>query len=261
MRGKRAWTLQSFLICFFCNAVLIGVFFFVARQVLAGVHRWLDPLLDRGASGLPHDVHAGLMHLDRVIGGAEGFLAAFIFGLGGGMSLILWLLVNFRGRSLLERARGEAVPSLEIPPQEEKVPTPEPSYIEPSPAAAVEMLGLLQRRGRLIDFLQEDLNLYEDAQIGAAVRTIHQGCKEALEEHVALTPVYDEDEGTPVTVAPGFDSRAVRLTGNVAGDPPFHGTVRHRGWRVVRIELPRSLAEQKQDWILSPAEVEIETVQ
>src|SRR5207253_6846543 len=36
--------------------------------------------------------------------------------------------------------------------------------------AAVQLLAILQREGRLLDFLQEDVDGYADAQIGAAVR-------------------------------------------------------------------------------------------
>jgi hypothetical protein len=126
----------------------------------------------------------------------------------------------------------------------------------PSGEPAVQMLSALQREGRLIDFLQEDLTAYDDGQIGAAVRTIHSGCKQALKEYLDLRPVYQETEGNTVTVPAGFDARAVRLTGNVTGHPPFRGILRHRGWKVDRLRLPSG--EEKNEWILAPAEVEVE---
>lgn len=163
---------------------------------------------------------------------------------GGVLTLILWLLVFSLGRRMSRQVPIEAAPS--------KV-----SEGRSSPEAAVQMLAALQREGRLIDFLQEDLSSYEDSQIGAAVRNIHTGCKEALKEHMEIRPVFAEKEGASVTVPPGFDARAIRLTGNVTGDPPFRGVLRHRGWQVERIRLPQSM-EQKNHWILAPAEVEIE---
>ena len=93
------------------------------------------------------------------------------------------------------------------------------------------MLAILQRQGRLIDFLQEDLAPFEDAQIGAAVRSVHAGCKQALDEHIQLEAIYPEAEGSVVSVPSGFDAYAIRLSGNVSGEPPFTGTLRHRGWR------------------------------
>ena len=119
------------------------------------------------------------------------------------------------------------------------------------------MLAALQLEGRLIDFLQEDLSAYEDGQIGAAVRSIHMGCREILKEHMEIKPVFEEKEGSTVTIPAGFDTRAIRLTGNVTGNPPFRGVLRHRGWKVERIRLPKSQG-QKDHWILAPAEVEIE---
>jgi hypothetical protein len=119
------------------------------------------------------------------------------------------------------------------------------------------MLAILQRRGRLIDFLQEDLTMFTDEQVGAAVRNIHQGCKEALLEHVALKPVMEEEEGAQVTIRAGFDVHAIRLTGNVIGDPPFQGVLRHHGWRVVRLDLPQQVREREKDWVLDPAQVEV----
>lgn len=164
---------------------------------------------------------------------------------GGVLTLILWLLVFSLGRRLSQEVPIELVPSAV-------------SEGSPSPEAAVQMLAALQREGRLIDFLQEDLSHYEDSQIGAAVRSIHTGCKEALKEHMEIKPVFVEKEGAAVTVPPGFDARAIRLTGNVIGDPPFRGILHHRGWQVERIRLPQSSVEQKNHWILAPAEVEIE---
>jgi len=163
---------------------------------------------------------------------------------GGVLTLILWLLVFSLGRRLPRQVPIETGPST----------VPEG---RPSSEAAVQILAALQREGRLIDFLQEDLSDYEDSQIGAAVRNIHTGCKEALKEHMEIRPVFVEKEGAAVTVPPGFDARAIRLTGNVTGDPPFRGILRHRGWQVDRIRLPQSV-EQKNHWILAPAEVEIE---
>jgi hypothetical protein len=119
------------------------------------------------------------------------------------------------------------------------------------------MLAILQRQGRLIDFLQENLSMYDDAQIGAAVRTIHEGSKQALAEHVTLEPIFTETEGSPVAVEPGFDTRAVRLTGHVVGEPPFRGELRHRGWRVVNINLPQQPGGQDKQLIVAAAEVEV----
>src|SRR5262249_50872825 len=101
---------------------------------------------------------------------------------------------------------------------------------------------------------------YEDAQIGAAVRSVHAGCKEALAEVAKLEPVLTDEEGADISVPPGFDARSIRLTGAVRGNPPFRGTLRHRGWRVQQLQMPPlqvDKADPKADSVLAPAEVEV----
>ncbi len=122
--------------------------------------------------------------------------------------------------------------------------------------AAVQLLAILQREGRLLDFLQEDVDAYSDAQIGAAVRDIHRGCKKALAEHMALEPVLREPENAQVRVDPGFDPSRIRLVGNVVGEPPFTGALRHHGWRIAKVTLP-SPARGTDPTVVAPAEVEL----
>ncbi len=127
---------------------------------------------------------------------------------------------------------------------------------EESVDRAVQMLGLFQRDGRLIDFLAEDVTPYPDAQLGAAVRSIHTSCRQVLERYVKLDPVIESEEDQPVTVPAGFDPAAIKLVGNVTGDPPLRGMLRHRGWKVKEVSLP-SLPQGSGRAIVAPAEVEI----
>ena len=122
---------------------------------------------------------------------------------------------------------------------------------------AVQMLGLLQRDGRLIDFLAENITPFPDAQLGAAVRSIHTSCRQVLERYVELGPVIDSDEDQPVTVPAGFDNAAIKLIGNVTGELPLRGVLRHRGWRVKNITLPLLPQDAAERKIVAPAEVEI----
>lgn len=118
------------------------------------------------------------------------------------------------------------------------------------------LIALLQREGRLLDFFSENLDLYEDDQIGAAVRNIHQNCKKVVDKNLNLRPVVDQNEGEEITVEPDFDPNAVKLTGNVTGDPPFKGILRHKGWQTQKPELP-TLSAGQDSRIIAPAEVEI----
>ena len=107
-----------------------------------------------------------------------------------------------------------------------------------APDSALLLLGLLQKEGRLVDFLHEDIKSYSDQEVGAAARIVHQGCQRVLQEHLKIAPVRDEPEGSRITLERGFDASAIRPTGNVVGDPPFTGALVHRGWRVVETRLP-----------------------
>jgi hypothetical protein len=120
----------------------------------------------------------------------------------------------------------------------------------------LHLLSVLQREGRLIDFFSEDLSMYEDAQIGAAVRSIQDNCKKLLKKYLNPKAVIDQNEGDSITVPADFDPNTIKLTGNVTGEPPFQGTLRHKGWRASRLELP-TLSAVREPSILAPAEVEI----
>jgi len=140
---------------------------------------------------------------------------------------------------------------------------PLPAAREPQPVAAVEsadravqMLAILQRDGRLVDFLCEDMSPYSDAQIGAAVRDLHQSCKQTLERYLKLEPIIASEEGQPVTLQDAIDPAAIKLIGNVTEKPPLRGLLRHRGWRVSAVNLP-PLPDGTGRSVVAPAEVEI----
>ncbi|HQV09641.1 MAG TPA: DUF2760 domain-containing protein, partial [Thauera sp.] len=134
---------------------------------------------------------------------------------------------------------------------------PQPVILrETTPEAALQLLGLLQREARFVDFVQEDVAAYSDADIGAAARVVHEGCRKVLGEHFSIEPVRSESEGSRITLAEGFDAAAVRLTGKVVGKPPFTGSLGHRGWRVTDTRLPK-LAEGHDASVIAQAEVEL----
>ncbi|MBA3011683.1 MAG: DUF2760 domain-containing protein [Proteobacteria bacterium] len=117
-------------------------------------------------------------------------------------------------------------------------------------------LSILQREGRLLDFFDEDLTLYEDEQIGAAVRSVQEDCKKAIKKYIDPKPIIGAEEGESVTIEPGFDVDAITLVGNVAGQPPFQGILKHRGWQAGKQDVPR-LSDILDSGILAPAEIEI----
>jgi hypothetical protein len=120
----------------------------------------------------------------------------------------------------------------------------------------LHLFSLMQREGRLMDFLNEDLDGYDDAQIGSAVRSIHAGCRQLVQEYLNPEPVMDRHEGAVVEIPVDFDPGIIKLTGNVVGEPPFSGILRHKGWQVGKMKLPTLSGSQNAE-IIAPAEVEI----
>jgi hypothetical protein len=151
---------------------------------------------------------------------------------------------------VLHLAAVPEMPSLLAPePDLPKLPTRD---IRP----ALQLLSLLQREGRLVDFVQQDILQFSDADVGAAARVVHDGCRRALQRVAQFVPVRDDAEGHGVTVPAGFDATSLLLTGNVSGAPPFHGTLRHRGWRAQDFVLPDIIGETDCT-VIAPAEVEL----
>ena len=138
-----------------------------------------------------------------------------------------------------------------------QAPAPEPVVLkEATPDAALQLLSLLQKEARFIDFIKEDVAAFSDAEIGAAARVVHQGCSKAVNEHFTLAPVSTDQEGNRVTLNKGFDAASFRLTGNIVGEAPFTGTLVHKGWQVTDLRLPK-LTEGHNAKIVAPAEVEL----
>jgi len=138
-----------------------------------------------------------------------------------------------------------------------QAPAPEPVVLkESTPDAALQLLGMLQKEARFIDFIKEDISAYNDADIGVAARVVHEGCNKAINEYFTLKTVRSDQEGSKITLPKGFDAAEVRLTGNVVGQAPFNGTLIHKGWKVTDIRLPK-LTEGHNARIIAAAEVEL----
>jgi hypothetical protein len=122
-------------------------------------------------------------------------------------------------------------------------------------ASGLAVLSLLQREGRLIDFLKEDMAAFSDAEIGAAARVVHAGCRRLFSDYLTLGPALKDAEGATIKVSAGFDAQRIRLTGNIVGEPPFQGTLKHHGWVATAVRLPA--ISELDPRVLAPAEVEL----
>jgi hypothetical protein len=125
-------------------------------------------------------------------------------------------------------------------------------------AEIVSFLAILQERGRLVDFLMDDITTYDDAQVGAAARIVNQGCKVALEEHFRIRPIRAESEGSSVTIPARYAADEYRLIGKISGPGPFSGTLLHHGWKTESVNLPRIVrADPDRLPTIAPAEVDL----
>ena len=133
-------------------------------------------------------------------------------------------------------------------------PAPPPKPQAGPAAGAVQILSILQRDARLVDFLMEDISAYSDDQVGAAVRDVQLQSKQALDRYLKLQPVIDGVEGD-FTKTAGIATANFKLIGNVppSGKAPG-GLLRHKGWKADKIELPPTTPGV----ILAPAEIEVE---
>ena len=163
------------------------------------------------------------------------------------------------GEEKTEAEKRKPVPAEDIPSPEavqEEAARMREALPQDGQVVIVQLLGLLQREGRLLDFLQEDIEPYDDAQIGAAAREVHRGCRAAVREILGIRPILDAAEGSDVEIETDFDSTRIKLTGNVHGQPPYKGILRHCGWKMTENRLPKWTAKNQTD-VLAPAEVEI----
>ena len=145
-------------------------------------------------------------------------------------------------------AAGPASPPVTIPPSSQAANQAE--------AEVVAFFALLQEKGRLVDFLMEDITSYDDTHVGAAARVIHQGCREVLQEHFNISAISDSEEGSQVTLPAGYAKEQYRFVGKLSGNPPFTGTLIHKGWKTAFVKLPRIVETQRLPAI-APAEVEL----
>ncbi|MCD6293453.1 MAG: DUF2760 domain-containing protein [Deltaproteobacteria bacterium] len=234
----------------------IFIWFLLMGLALAGFGYWQMGILNESLQGgiSPETLGAMLQN--------SGIL--FLQALGGSLvffGILLWLTLRASTRRTL--AKMDVLKSVTPAPKKVKKNLPPRPTLEEEEALdrenqrrTLHLLSLLQREGRLVDFLEENLKDYDDAQIGAAVRSIQENCQKTLKKYLKIEAVIDREEDEEIAVEKGFDASAIKLTGNVSGEPPFKGTLQHRGWRVGQFDLP-TLSGSPDPAVIAPAEVEI----
>ncbi len=191
--------------------------------------------------------------MDYAIGAAAGlvlgFLAAFVY------------FSSQEGFALSKRSKSDAAFAAKLKAilaGADIKPIEPPKPLKAS-GAALRMLAILQAEARLVDFLMEDIQgttKEQLEQIGSAVLKVHKDAQNALKHHAVIETILSGNEGDTTTVPKGFDPSAIRVVGNVTGEPPFTGQIQHPGWRVKQLKVS-ALPESADEFVLQPAEVQI----
>jgi hypothetical protein len=164
--------------------------------------------------------------------------------------VLAWRII-FNGDFARRAAR--ALTALETAERKTEPAAPPP---ERAHAPALFLLGALQREGRIIDFLQQDVAGFSDEEVGAAARVVHAGTRRIVQHYFTIEPIMKDAEGALVSLPKGFDAQRVRLTGHVTGEPPFRGTLKHHGWLAAETRMPQ-MQENLDPKVIAPAEVEL----
>jgi len=244
----KPYSRQSFLIIMFIMSLLfmitIAAFYFGVDLVFSNI-----TITGKINEGVKHMVDK-INHFALLQQNLRTYfvpVSAILFFTAG---FVLWLILKLLlSKTLMNKADFEKKEA-EIVTDPEKKKNNDRRYF-------LHLISVLQREGRLVDFFSENLELYDDAQIGAAVRSIHESCNKIMKKYLNLLAIIDKNEGEEVIVEPGFNPNTIKLTGNVTGEPPFNGILRHRGWKASKSELP-VLSDTKDSTVIAPAEVEIE---
>jgi hypothetical protein len=168
------------------------------------------------------------------------------------LAVLALVSVAAKNKTASGKSEADTTKSVSAPPPVQQPPPAE----NQAESEIVAFFALLQEKGRLVDFLMEDVAGYDDAEVGAAARVIHQGCRQIIQEYFKISPVSDAQEGTQVTVPVGYATDQYRVVGKLSGDPPFTGTLLHKGWKTEFVKLPRIVTSGRLPSI-APAEVEI----
>jgi hypothetical protein len=187
-----------------------------------------------------------------------GTLPASLLTLRDPALVVLTLYLAWQGLLALRAsapATATATSSAAAPPTPSQPPRAEP----PPGSEALVLLSLLQEKGRFLDFVSEDITAFNDAQVAAASRVVHQGCAAVVHDCLALSPTYAGAEGDRITIDASIDPSRYRLLGKSPGQQPFFGFVVHRGWKTTRIALPRLTrpVDPAGENVVTPMEVEV----
>lgn len=158
-----------------------------------------------------------------------------------------------QGKSVESKPAAAGLPSPEAKATAEPKPVPKPAA--PSQSEAITLLATLQREARLIDLVQEPLEQYPDAQVGAAARDVLRDTRKVLERICGIKPLLSEVEGTKVDVPADASPMRWKISGSASAAK--RGVVVHPGWQATQCQLPQWNGTTADALVIAPAEVDL----
>lgn len=175
-------------------------------------------------------------------------------------------------RALFDRAAGERIAiALDAPVDAyveqkpamasehvKKTPTPnKPESVKPLPAQnpAITLLATLQRDARLIDLIYENLDQYQDAQVGAAARPCLKQCRQSLDRILKIEKLVAATENDVINVPSDASVARYRWIGESPASETGTAKLVHPGWQAASVQLPQWSGQAADAEIIAPAQV------
>ena len=183
--------------------------------------------------------------------------------LGISVLLALYILIHAglhsrRGREPVERPKGAKAPEAAAAPSAAGAgAATRDARVD---AEIAHFLGILQEKGRFMDFVMDDITSYNNEQVGAAARVVHQGCSKVMSEYFSIVPLHEGAEGDSVVLQEGYNPAEYRPVGKLADGARIQGKITHRGWKATEIKLPRraeTAAGSEDRFVITPAEIDV----
>jgi len=255
MKNLKKYSLFSLLSIILWIGVLAGASYYFADQLLCIMSGHIDQM--ENIKTKP-EIEVSLNEIIRLLKDTKEYFLPLLINLFILTALIIWIFTRFTINWAVKSFEKQLSldDNLSKQKKDHSSEKAKKNKKQEDKSKSLLLLSLLQRQGRFIDFLEENLDDFSDEQIGSAVRNIHENCKKVVQKHLGPKSIIEQQEGDEVTIQKGFDTSQIKLIGNVSGEPPFKGILRHKGWRASRYEMP-SISSARNPDIIAPAEVEI----
>lgn len=159
---------------------------------------------------------------------------------------------------LLDAPTGALVDQQPTVTRDAPITKPPPTQSSPAQNPAITLLATLQRDARLIDLIYENLDQYQDAQVGAAARPCLKQCRQSLDRILKIEKLVTAAENDTITVPADAAVSRFRWIGESSSSKTSTAKLVHPGWQAASIQLPQWSGQAEDAEIIAPAQVTCE---